>query len=104
MKKLKYFLLATIGLGLVAVGMAGCGGDKGDGYDPANDHRGRVAGVYPVKVTVPMNGNFYPEMSIAKEGNHALKASASADIPGMGKMSIVLRWRPSVPSGCWWFF
>lgn len=78
--------------------LAGC--DKGNGGDDDGngdgggetivDHRGRVAGVYPVRVNTPMTGVLYTDMTLAKEGEADLMASATVEVPYLGKMNIDL--------------
>ncbi len=86
MKKIRHFMLMALGLGLVSIG---CNqGDNGDGIPV--DNRANVVGAYPVKVTVPGLGDIYTDLAIVKQGDNDLKASASVDVPGSGRMNLSL--------------
>ncbi len=83
MRKFKNFMFIAIGLGLVSTG---CNNDKGN--ETPVDNRDKVVGTYPVKVEAPVVGDLYTNLALTKTGESDLKASATAEIPAMGEMTI----------------
>jgi hypothetical protein len=95
MKKVKYFMLAVLGLGLMLATACEKGGDdNGNGggnqeeeFDPiGGDKRDRVAGVYPVVVDTPVAllTGIPADITIAPVGRGAeLSASGSINVSGV---------------------
>ncbi len=78
-------MFIALGLGLVA---AGC--DKGGGKNETTDNRDKVVGTYPVKVSVPAGDDIYTVLTLAREGDGNLRASASVDMPDADALTIDL--------------
>lgn len=88
MKKLRNFIFTALCFGLLSTG---CGTEEGGGGNGnQTDNRDNVVGVYPVKVTVPEVGDIYTGLSLDKEGDADLRASATVDIPDMDALTIDL--------------
>jgi hypothetical protein len=87
MKKMKYFMIAALTLGLA---LTACDKGGGNNTTPSVDNRGRVAGAYPVKVTDIAAGNIYTDLVIAKEGAADLRVWGTMNVYQVGRVSVDL--------------
>lgn len=70
---------------------SGCNDDNGNGKDPGPDNRDKVTGQYPVSVTVSgTDATGYGTLSVTKTNNDELRAAASVEILGTGKIEFDL--------------